>query len=78
MLKKLLNNIPCHFGLIAFRFAYSRTLNPHFYDLGIWGRVPGSPNQQFYLWRPQDTKKKSTENPNSFPKHLICIIIKTL
>ena len=38
--------------------------NSHFYDFGNFGRVPEP--QYFYLWRPQDTLRKSRNMDHYF------------
>ena len=48
----------------------------HFYDLGTFGRVPGSPNQLFVSSGPQDTFTNPRQNPKSFFENAIATSLK--
>ena len=57
--QKLRGNIPVHFGLITFRFAYGRTLKPLISMISGFSNVSLGPKTNIiYLLRDQDTLEK--------------------
>ena len=60
------------FGLITFDLLMGETETPHFYDIGIWGRVP-EPQKQLCLSLETPGYHKNQTHLWNMIKHILCL-----